>query len=48
MGWDKLVGSNGISIGIDNKFGKSASANVLYKKFGLTANTIIKAVKSLL
>ena len=45
MGWEKYIGSNGCFIGMSS-FGASAPANELYKHFGITAEAIVKAVKS--
>ncbi len=44
MGWDKYIGRNGIFIGMDS-FGDSAPAEDLYKHFGITAETVVSAVK---
>ncbi len=43
--WRKYVGLEGVVIGIDS-FGESAPAGVLYKHFGITAEAVVKAVKS--
>ena len=43
--WRKYVGLEGVVIGIDT-FGESAPAGVLYKHFGITADAVVKAVKS--
>jgi len=43
--WRKYVGLEGVVIGIDT-FGESAPAGVLYKHFGITAEAVVKAVKS--
>jgi transketolase len=43
-GWREYVGDAGESIGI-NHFGESASANILFKKYGFTAENIAEAVK---
>ncbi len=43
--WRKYVGLEGVVIGIDT-FGESALAGVLYKHFGITAEAVVKAVKS--
>lgn len=39
MGWDRIVGSDGLKIGIDH-FGASAPAEVLAEKFGLTPEQV--------
>lgn len=44
MGWEKYIGDTGVMIGLDH-FGASAPADVLYEKFGLTADHIIKIVE---
>jgi len=50
-GWRKYVGAaddaRGTVVGID-VFGESAPAPVLFKHFGLTAESVVAAVKSLL
>ncbi len=43
MGWDSIIGSDGIFIGMKS-FGESAPAEVLYKHFGITADAIVEAV----
>lgn len=45
--WRKYVGLEGKVVGIDS-FGESAPADVLYRHFGITAENVIAAVKSLL
>ena len=47
FGWEKYVGSDGISLGIKS-FGKSAPANVLYQDFNLTSDNIVKMAKKIL
>jgi transketolase len=42
FGWERFVGSEGIVVGID-RFGASAPAGVLYEKFGLTADRVVKS-----
>ena len=46
LGWQKYVGRRGIAIGLDH-FGASAPYEVLYEKFGLTAEKVVEAVKGL-
>lgn len=41
LGWERYVGSEGAVIGID-RFGASAPGDVLYKKFGLTVDGLVK------
>jgi transketolase len=45
--WYKYVGLDGVVIGMDS-FGASASAEVLYEKFGFTAENIAERAKKLL
>ncbi len=45
--WRKYVGLEGAVIGID-RFGESAPANELYKFFGITADKVAAAVRSVL
>ncbi|MGE5163679.1 MAG: transketolase [Sphingobacteriales bacterium] len=45
QGWDAIIGSDGIFIGM-NSFGASAPYKELYKKFGITAETIARAALS--
>ncbi|MDP6680756.1 MAG: transketolase [Pelagibacteraceae bacterium] len=47
FGWEKYVGSDGISLGI-RSFGKSAPFNKLYENFNLTSNTVTKIAKKML
>ena len=47
QGWHKYVGTDGIAIGIDH-FGASAPYQVIFEKFGLTADAVVEAAKSLL
>lgn len=47
IGWEHYVGLDGIAIGMDS-FGASAPATLLYEKFGITAENVIQAAKSLL
>ncbi len=46
-GWRKYVGLEGAVVGID-RFGESAPAGELFKYFGLTADAVVGAVKSVL
>lgn len=39
-GWQKWVGADGISIGIDNRFGVSAPGERIMKEFGFTAENV--------
>jgi transketolase len=44
--WRQYVGLDGAVIGIDT-FGASAPAEVLYPYFGITAEKVVEAAKSL-
>ncbi len=47
LGWQRWVGSEGVCIGIDH-FGASAPAEILFEKFGLTAERVVETAKRLL
>ncbi len=47
MGWDRYVGLDGIVLGID-RFGASAPYEILYREYGMTAEAVIQAAKSLI
>ena len=47
LGWEHYVGLDGVVIGMD-RFGASAPAKVLYEKFGVTAEHVVKAAKKLM
>jgi len=47
LGWEHYVGVDGAVVGMEG-FGASAPANVLYEKFGVTANRVVETVKKLL
>ena len=47
MGWHKYTGTNGAVIGID-RFGASAPADILFKKFGITADAVLKKAMELI
>lgn len=47
FGWERYVGSKGISIGVD-RFGASAPGPTLYEKFGITVDAAVKAAQSLM
>jgi transketolase len=47
LGWERYVGSDGITIGI-SRFGASAPYQTIYEKFGLTALRIVDAALTLL
>ena len=44
FGWAKWVGDAGACIGID-EFGASAPAPILYEKYGITVDEVVKAAK---
>jgi transketolase len=46
FGWDRWVGSEGHSIGVDH-FGASAPAEVLYEKFGITSEAVVASARDL-
>ena len=45
FGWSRWTGG-GRSVGLD-RFGASAPAEVLYERFGITAEAVVQAVKGL-
>jgi transketolase len=45
QGWDAIIGSDGIFIGMDG-FGASAPAKDLFKHFGITAERVAEAVQA--
>ena len=45
--WRKYVGLEGAVIGLD-RYGESAPAGELFKYFGITAENVIRTIKSLL
>ena len=47
QGWERYAGLEGKIIGMDG-FGASAPAPVLYEKFGITVESVVKAVKELI
>jgi len=47
FGWEKWIGSRGKFIGMTS-FGASGPAPALYKHFGITADAVAAAAKSLL
>ena len=44
FGWARWVGDRGASIGVDH-FGASAPAEVLFEKFGITADALVAAAR---
>ena len=47
MGWYRYVGLQGKVIGID-RFGASAPYKAVYEEVGLTVETIVKSVETLI
>jgi len=47
IGWQRYVGNGGDVVGIDH-FGASAPINVLYEKFGITADRVVEKVLALI
>ncbi len=45
LGWERIVGNDGLTIGIDT-FGASAPAGDLFKHFGFTAEAIVPQIKA--
>ena len=45
MGWDRFIGEHGGFVGMTS-FGASAPYQVLYEKFGITAEGVVAAVKA--
>ncbi len=43
FGWERYTGTDGINIGID-RFGASAPASDLFRKFGFTADAIVPQI----
>jgi len=46
-GWERYVGPEGLAVGMDG-FGASAPAPVLYEKFGITVENVVKQVRTIL
>ena len=44
MGWERWVGTDGISIGVD-QFGASAPFQEVYRRYGITAEAVRRAVR---
>jgi transketolase len=45
LGWERYIGSRGLAIGLD-RFGASAPAEDLFKRFGFTAGAIVPQIKA--
>jgi len=46
-GWHRYIGSEGHVVGVDH-FGASAPGKVLFEKFGITAEKVVKKALALL
>ena len=46
LGWDRWIGERGVFIGMTG-FGASAPAVELYRWFGVTAEAVVEAAKTL-
>jgi transketolase len=42
QGWHEFIGDSGVAISLEH-YGASASAPVLFKEFGFTAEAVVKA-----
>ncbi len=47
LGWDAVIGSDGLFVGMDG-FGASAPAGALFKHFGITAERVVELAESAL
>jgi transketolase len=47
FGWERYVGLQGASVGID-RFGASAPGGVLFDKFGITTEAVVRAARGVL
>jgi transketolase len=47
LGWERYIGPRGLAIGLD-RFGASAPAEDLFKRFGFTAEAIVPQIKAAL
>lgn len=47
LGWERYVGADGLAIGLD-RFGASAPAEALFKRFGFTAEAIVPQIMAAL
>ncbi|VBB42577.1 transketolase 2, thiamin-binding [uncultured Desulfatiglans sp.] len=47
MGWHRYVGADGVVVGLE-RFGASAPYQILYEKFGLTADAVLEKARELL
>ncbi len=47
FGWQRYIGDGGVAIGLDH-FGASAPAEILFEKFGITAENVVEVANRLL
>jgi transketolase len=47
LGWEHYVGLEGTVVGMES-FGASAPASVLYEKFGITVEQVVRAARALI
>ncbi|MDB5699149.1 MAG: tkt, partial [Alphaproteobacteria bacterium] len=47
LGWERYTGLEGVRIGLD-RFGASAPAEDLFKRFGFTAEAVVPQIKAAL
>lgn len=47
MGWERFVGDDGVTIGID-KFGASAKGNKIIEEYVFTVENIVEQIETLL
>ncbi len=47
VGWERFVGSRGIAIGVD-AFGSSAPGSEVFERYGITAEKVVQAVRTLI
>ncbi len=47
LGWERYTGVGGLRIGLD-RFGASAPAEDLFKRFGFTAEAVVPQIKAAL
>ena len=45
LGWERFVGDDGLTIGIDT-FGASAPADVLFQHYGFTTEAVVRKIKA--
>lgn len=47
MGWERWIGENGASLGIDH-FGQSAPGNLVFEKYGFTVENVLKRIDEMM